>query len=182
LIRYLLIRTHYRQQLDLRLDAFDEAKVVAMKFVDFLSALDSVSEESSDVPVEDVIVSSRNSFVEAMDDDLNISAAFAVVFDFMTEVHKKISLLSVQQAAQCKAFISEVDSVFGFVDALYDEYRGKLDTFVSDEISVLVSNRDAARVEKNFEEADRIRDELSSKGLVVQDVAGKTVLALKDFL
>ena len=98
-----------------------------------------------------------------MDDDLNTADAVAVIFDMVREIntysaapHSKASL-----EAAAKLF----DELTGVLGILYNRKKESLD----DEVEALIAARQAARKEKNWAEADRIRDELKAMGIVLED-------------
>ena len=98
-----------------------------------------------------------------MDDNLNISAALAAVFNLATEARKLD--LSRKEAAKAKKLLLKFDEVLGL--NLKDGKELELDM----DIEALVQQRENARKEKNWAEADRIRELLKSKGIALEDSA-----------
>ena len=105
----------------------------------------------------------RGAFVEAMNDDLNISKALAALFDLVHDGNKRMDAGTVtpEQAAAVESCLAELDRVLGFLQA---ETTGP-----DSELMDLAQQRLAARKSKNWAEADRIRDVLAAKGWEVQD-------------
>jgi len=102
-------------------------------------------------------------FSTALDDDLNISAAWGAVFDWVRETNKRIaeSSLSANDAATNLAAWNKIDSVLGI--------GTKSEAEIPAEILALLEARQAARKAKDFKKADAIRDELKAKGWVIED-------------
>ena len=103
-------------------------------------------------------------FENAMDDDLNVSAAWAAVFEWVRDTNRQLaedSLSPSQAAAQLQAW-DRVDSVLGIGQEDPSE-----DT--PEEILQLAEQRQQARQCKDWAEADRLRDALKSKGWVIED-------------
>ena len=102
-------------------------------------------------------------FSEALDEDLNVSAAWAVVFEWVRETNKQLAAgaLSATAAASALASWQRVDSVFGLGAAP--------EAGAPPELLALLEERQAARKAKDFKKSDAIRDELKSKGWVIED-------------
>jgi len=154
-IRYELLATHYRQQLDFTEEHLKNSPV--QKFADFMRKLQEV-EIDDEVQVVGLIEDAKKKFQEAMDMDLNISGGLAAIFDFMKEVNKLS--LGKHDADLIRSFMEELDTVLGIL---------KHEDDIPQEIYDLADARQNARSEKNFEESDRIRDELKEKGYVIED-------------
>ena len=102
-------------------------------------------------------------FSTALDDDLNISAAWAAVFDWVRDTNKRIAenSLSANDAAANLAAWERVDSVLGI--------GSKSESEIPAEILALLEARQAARKAKDFKKSDAIRDELKAKGWIIED-------------
>lgn len=172
LMRFILLKTHYRKILNFSLEDFKEAESVVEKFLHFLADLDSIARNgSNNLDVENMILQSRKKFKKAMDSDLNISSALASVFDFIEEVYKIRSLMFSHQAQEIKKyFIEEIDSVLGFIGALYENYQKRLSELVGNPaVLKMLDQRDQARKDKNYQKADKIRMDLLKEGIVIID-------------
>lgn len=181
LLRVILLKTHYRNVIDFSFDAFDEVKAIADRFVQFMLYIDNVTNiEYNDVDIDKLITEHRGKFMEALDDDLNISGALAAVFDFMNEVNKGMDIINTEQAKNVKLFILELDEVFGFIGELFDRYRLELTKRIeAAHADELIRQRNAARKEGDYAKSDEIRDALAEHGLVVDDTKQGPVIKLK---
>jgi cysteinyl-tRNA synthetase len=171
LLRLILLKTHYRQTLDFSFKNFDEAKAIALKFLNFLIELDFVqNKKNNNLRIKTLITACRHKFKKALDDDLNISSALAEMFGFMNEINNLMNRLNAGQAEEIKQFIFEIDSVLGFVESSYREYQFQKNKLLKNKsIQSLLKKRDGLRKEKKYSEADKIRNQLIKKGIVVND-------------
>ena len=108
------------------------------------------------------IAKARDGFEDALDDDLNISLALGSVHDFMREMNKVT--LNRSEASDVVELMLQFDRVLGLNLREATEKQP-----IPDEVKRLVEEREEARIAKNFDEADRIRDELAKKGFRVED-------------
>ncbi|MEA3280250.1 MAG: DALR domain-containing protein, partial [Thermodesulfobacteriota bacterium] len=111
----------------------------------------------------------KHGFSSAMDDDLNISAALASIF----KIVKKINILALSGEIDPDG-ASKILNAFRNIDSalkIFDFANELSDNELSDpEIERLIKERDKARREKNWDLADRIRDQLISRGITIKDI------------
>jgi cysteinyl-tRNA synthetase len=158
-IRYLLLTAHYRETFNFTLEGLQAARSALQRIDECLSKLREIAGQAS-VPPDATLIAR---FSGALDDDLNISAAWATVFEWVRDLNKRIpeDALDAQNAAAALAAWEKVDQVLGV--------GAPLETEVPAEILALVEARLAARKAKDFKRADAIRDELKAKGWVIED-------------
>ena len=163
-IRWVLITTHYRQPNNFTFDALDGAAQAMQRIRDFRTRLNEV--RGAGDALAEPVAKCRAAFIEAMDDDLNISSATAAVFDFVRDVNKAMDQDAVgkEGALAALALLDELNAVTGvFGDAPATETpQAVLD---------LVAERQLARRNKDFARSDAIRDQLLSEGWVIEDTA-----------
>lgn len=166
-IRYALILTHYRQGLNFSFEALLGARAALARVDEFRSRMRSTAESDRISPAEapDWVASALKTFSEALNDDLNISKALAALFELIHDGNKRMDIGSVTpaEAASVEACLNEMDRVL----ALLEPVEAALDQELLD----LARQRQEARKNKNWAEADRIRDELADRGWEVQDTA-----------
>jgi cysteinyl-tRNA synthetase len=117
----------------------------------------------------ELIVQARRDFELAMDDDLNTSAAFAVIAEWENAINKLLASETLLQADQqaARQLLEEWESVLG----IWGEYRTEiLDT----EIQQLIEERLQARQQKNYARSDEIRQQLAAQGIILQDTKAGT--------
>jgi cysteinyl-tRNA synthetase len=163
-IRYLLLSVHYRKQLNFTADGLKQAQASIQRLEDFVLRMRELS-AGQDVPADLVpeIAGARQRFIDALDDDLNTSAALAVTFDFVRATYQKAdqNALSPGQARAAWQLIGEIDEVFGILK--------REPELLDDEITAQIQQRQAARARRDFAEADRIRQQLLSRGIQLED-------------
>ncbi len=161
-VRYLLMATHYRQQLNFTFEGLDAAKNAIERVNEVISKLKNVS--SSDGESQETLVSrAKEDFERAMDDDLNISEALGTLFDFVRDINKALddNAVSNEDAQKILSFLESLNSIFNVFDFSDQE--------LSKEEQDLIDQREAARKSKDFAEADRLRDELKKRGIQLDD-------------
>ncbi|MFM8469337.1 MAG: cysteine--tRNA ligase [Limisphaerales bacterium] len=158
-IRYLLLTAHYRAQFNFTLDGLAGARASLARLDDCVGKLRELAGAVSVPPEQGLLMA----FTKAMDDDLNVSAAWGAVFDWVTETNRRLAAnqLTRPQAAAALEAWNRVDEVFGLGGAKSDEVPG--------EVLVLVEQRQAARKAKDFKRSDEVRDQLKALGWMVED-------------
>ncbi len=159
--RFFLLSKHYRKPFNFTFDSFQASNKALQKILSFKKDLENYNSNGKN----DGVVLSKNTrkeFEKAMDNDLNISKGIAFIFEMISEGNKLISKkeLSKKGAKILLQELEKFDSVLGVLD--YKEEIPK-------EILNKVDEREKARKNKDWEKADKIRDELASKGYEIQD-------------
>ena len=108
----------------------------------------------------------RQQFIDAMSDDLNTADAIAALFELVRDINSNVIATNANKGSVEKA-IKVFDELAGVLGLVYDRKKESLD----DEIEALIEQRTQARKDRNWAEADRIRDELKAKGIVLEDTA-----------
>ena len=162
-IRYLLLSSHYGQQLNFTEDGIKAAKNSIDRLNDFMTKLKTIKNKKNNPKVKKLILGTKINFEREMDDDLEVSNALAVIFDFV----KKINTLIMEGSIGKK----DADDVYNLM-LRFDKIFGVLETKkekIPDEIKKLVKEREKARKEKDYGKADKIRDEIKNKGYILED-------------
>jgi len=164
-IRYVLLATHYRQKLNFTFESLKAAENSIKRLDEFIVKLKDVKGEKNNKEIYVLIEKAKSDFEDAMDDDLNVSIALSVMFDFVKKINTFImnENISKKDAEKAIALMHDFDSVFGILKR--KEEKGE----ISEEIKQLIEKREEARKNKNWAEADRIRDELKEKGIILKD-------------
>ena len=158
-IRYLLLKAHYRETFNFTLSGLEEARSALARLDECLTKLQELAAEARAEPTQKLV----DAFSGALDQDLNISAAWGIVFDWVRETNKLLAnghLSASQAAAELEAW-GKIDTVFGL--------GAKGEQSAPPELLALLDQRQAARKAKDFKRADAIRDELKAKGWQIED-------------
>jgi cysteinyl-tRNA synthetase len=162
-VRYALLCTHYREQLNFTFDGLQAARSALQRMDEFLLKLQEMARAPASDSFDPPLMAGLH-FMNAMDDDLNISEALGVLFvEFIRFINKKIVEGSLRPS-EAQAVLDEweqIDKVLGFGMPTKSE--------VPPEVLDLVEERQAARKVKDFKRADEIRDQLARSGWVIED-------------
>ena len=166
-IRYVLLSAHYRQKLNFTFKELEAAKTTINRMIDFVDRLKEIRGGKDNKKIPKLIEKTRKGFEDAMDNDLNINNALAVVFDFIRNVNKILAEegMSEKNANQTYKLIMELDDVFGFLE-MREKKKLKIP---KEEIEHLIEKREEARKKKDWKTADAIRDKLKKMGIILED-------------
>jgi cysteinyl-tRNA synthetase len=170
-VRYLLVSSHYRSPINYSEDSLREAKSALERFYNALKGLPKAPALGGEAYVE--------RFSAAMDDDFNSPEACAVLFDTAREINR-LRESDLPAAAALAARLQELAALLGVLQLEPEAFlqagaAGKVDAA---EVDGLIEARLQARVDKNWAESDRIRDQLSAMGVVLEDGKGGTTWRL----
>jgi cysteinyl-tRNA synthetase len=176
-LRYLLLSSHYRKQLNFTWTGIEQAEEALRRIVDFLAKLDEMTRaagaagagDARNAEIEAAIGRAREAFRSAMASDLNTAGALAAVFDLVREGNSAIAAgkMSAADAAVMRATIEAFDQVLGVVSLRRAEDQ-KTDMPV-EEIERLIAERKAAKQRREFALADQIRTSLAERGILLED-------------
>jgi len=116
-------------------------------------------------------------FDAAMDDDFNTPEALAVLFELARETNR-LKESGAEEAAALGATLKQLAGVLGILqndpETFFKQAAGSDEGLSDEAVETLIEQRYQARADKNWAEADRVRDELKEAGIVLEDAAGKT--------
>lgn len=158
-VRYLLLSAHYRGTFNFTVDGLTGARAALSRIDECVGKLRALGAPASGPAPSELVTR----FTAALDDDLNISAAWAAIFDWVSDTNKRLADNSLTPAAAAVTLAAweQIDSVLGIEKAAEAEAPA--------EIVALLEARQVARKAKDFKRSDEIRDELRAKGWVVED-------------
>ena len=168
-IRYLMISSQYRSPINYSVDIIEQCKASLQRLYTCRNNLDFALENATDTVPENAeeikkqLDSRREQFIEAMDDDLNTADGISAVFELVKDIN--VNVIDSKSAELIKYAINLFDELTNVLGLVYNRDTGSLD----EEIEKLIEARQNARKEKNWAEADRIRDELKAQGIVLED-------------
>jgi len=162
-VRYALLATHYRQQLNFTFEGLEAARHALERYNDFYNNLSDYSGGESSGEAAGIIDRMLERFRENLDDDLNISPALGAVFDFIRDINrlKAENKLSAEEKKSALEAVDKIDTVLNL--------RRREEVILDEEIEGMIRKRTEARKNRDFATADQIRDDLLEKGIILED-------------
>lgn len=171
-IRYLLISAQYRSPINYSTDIIEQCIAALNRLYTCRDSLDfelknaSDAEHDGDKAIVDGFDKYREQFISAMDDDLNTADAIASIFELVRDINTNV-VGKTPSKALVEGAIAMFDELTGVLGLVYNRKTETLDS----DVEALIEARTNARKEKNWAEADRIRDQLKEMGIVLEDTA-----------
>jgi cysteinyl-tRNA synthetase len=164
-VRYLLLQTHYRTQLNFSFDGLEAARKSLERISDFILRLRAIDHKVDGAAVDPFILVAKEKFSLALADDLNVSLALAALFDFIRDIN---TLCDSEQIGRTEAqkilqFLEHIDSVLAVLP-LHPPTEE-----IPANLLALLSDRQEARLAKNWVKADACRDQLLTHGYLIED-------------
>lgn len=167
-IRYFLISSHYRSPINYNLEIIEQCKSALDRLYTCRESLDFAIKNANDMEDDTELVnllnSRREQFITAMDDDLNTADGVAAVFDLVKDINTKILDKAVSKNV-CETAAKVFDELCDVLGILYNRKSNDLDS----EIEALIAQRQEARANKDWATADKIRDDLKARGIILKD-------------
>ena len=171
-IRYLLISAQYRSPINYSTDIIEQCIAALNRLYTCRDSLDFElknavdAEHDGDKAIIDGFNKYREQFISAMDDDLNTADAIASIFELVRDINTNV-VGKTPSKALVEGAIAMFDELTGVLGLVYNRKTETLDS----DVEALIEARTNARKEKNWAEADRIRDQLKEMGIVLEDTA-----------
>lgn len=167
-IRYFLISSHYRSPINYNLEIIEQCKSALERLYTCRESLDfaikNAKDTEDDTELMNLLNSRREQFIAAMDDDLNTADGVAAVFDLVKDINTKILDKPVSKNV-CETAAKVFDELCDVLGILYNRKSNDLDS----EIEALIAQRQEARANKDWATADKIRDDLKARGIILKD-------------
>lgn len=168
-IRFFMLSAHYRNPINFSRDLIQAAENGLERLYNAKENLEYYLEHAHEVnhlegekEIVEALSVYRDKFIEAMDDDMNTADAIAAIFELVRDINVQVTPeASVALVEYALDLLGELADVLGFLS----REKGDIDA----EIEVLIERRQEARATKNWAEADKIRDELKARGIVLED-------------
>ena len=164
-VRYLLLSVHYRKPLNFTFEGLSQTAAALGRIDDLVLRLDATAQhlDTEGGGVAARVGESLEGMTEALDDDLNTAGALGHLFDLVRETHTAIDAgrFGTRDLEAARQALSAVETIFGIKPG----QRADLNA----EIENLIKKRGEARARKDFAAADRIRDELLERGIILED-------------
>ncbi len=169
-VRYLLLTASYRETFNFTIEGLGNARTSLARIWECLSKLIEIEQQAQGQRSHGPDVNLIKQVENELDDDLNISGAWGIIFDWIREMNRRVAAnhLSADEASVALATWGTIDKIFGLGFPTSDnitteELAGRF------EFKSLLEERKAARQAKDFKRSDAIRDELKAKGWIIED-------------
>lgn len=177
-IRYLMVSSHYRSPINYSIDIIKQCQSALDRLYNCREDLRFLTENSSGTlkegedAIKSKLLTHKDDFVKSMDDDLNTADAISSLFELARDINSNLNPQTAPSKELCEFALNLYGELAEVLGLLYNEK----DNGVDDEIQALIEKRTQARKEKNWAEADRIRDELKTKGITIKDTPNGTII------
>ncbi|NLM35574.1 MAG: cysteine--tRNA ligase [Clostridiales bacterium] len=169
-VRFFMLSAHYRTQLNFSLELLDSAKASVERLYNtignlerFLDVVKTEDLQEGEQAFVDTLNSYREKYIEKMDDDFNTADGIAVIFDLIRDININVSADSSKKLVQLSLdLIRELGSPLGIL-------QKSTKVSLEEEVEKLIEQRQQARKEKNWALADKIRDDLKARGIILED-------------
>lgn len=169
-LRFLMLSSHYRSPINFSKELMEQSKNALERLYTALYAMEHLEKVAPERPLsikeEEYLkkqLENKNKFIESMDDDFNTASAIAAIFDIVREFNVNLNENSSKEAVKrTKELVLELGGVLG----LFSRFQPEL---LDEEIERMIKERQEARKAKNYALADKIRDELKARGIIIED-------------
>jgi cysteinyl-tRNA synthetase len=202
-LRLFFLSSHYRSPLDYTEESLKEAKSGLDRFYSTLKAVQDELKRPVEPPkgkplpipepARQAIESFQARFEEAMDDDFNTAQSMGYFFDLQTHLNSLLTLSRGRPTEEMLSLLKKAAEAFSKMGWVFGLFRDDPENYLNEqkkaglsrlnlteeEILNLIGDRNAARKEKDWKRADEVRNELLSKGIVLEDTPSGTIWKLR---
>ncbi len=169
-LRMFMLSGHYRTQINFSMELLDSTKAALDRLYNSINNLENLLDEvkneelrAEELEYKNELQKYKEKYIEKMDDDFNTADAISVIFDLIRDVNTNVTIESSKELVKYTLdLIRELGNPLGI---LQESTKASLE----EEIEKLIEERQKARKEKNWALADKIRDNLKERGIVLED-------------
>ena len=169
-IRFLMLSGHYRTQINFSAELLDSAKSSVERLYNCVNNLENLINEVNRKEANDSekaylksLDKHREKFIEKMDDDFNTADGISVIFDLIKDINNNVSIDSSSELCEgALNLIRELGSPLGILQKIEEKS-------LEVEIQELIDKRQEARKNRDFALADKIRDDLKARNIILED-------------
>jgi cysteinyl-tRNA synthetase len=166
-IRYLLASVPYRKKLNFTFDGLKAAATAIERLRNYKLRLDTAKfPPGKNEAIEQRTAAALEQFDSSLDDDLNTAEALAAIFEYVRDTNSAMDAgqFLIGNVEQTSALFARFDSIFDVLTP-----SAGAGSISDDEVEKLIAERNAARKAKNFKRSDEIRNELTERGIILED-------------
>lgn len=168
-IRYFLISSHYRSPINYSLEIIEQCQSALDRLYTCRESLDfAIKNAGDDIETDADLLNTINSrkeqFITAMDDDLNTADGLSAIFELVKDINTRVLDKAVSKEI-CNRAAEIFDELCDVLGILYNRKSNDIDA----EIEALIAKRQEARKNRDFATADKIRDDLKARGIILKD-------------
>ncbi len=177
-IRYLMVSSHYRSPINYSVEIIEQCKSALNRLYNcredltFLAQSSTGTFKEGEEEIKQSLLSHKDDFIAAMDDDLNTANAITAMFELASDINSKLNARTAPSKELCDFALGLYNELANVLGLLYTEKEKGID----EDVQELIDLRNQARKNKNWAEADRIRDELKAKGITIKDTPNGTII------
>lgn len=170
-IRLFMLSNQYRSPINYSVDIIEQNKsalarlYTALENVEFYLSKAPSGWQEGENEIKEQLLAHKQHFIDSMEEDFNTAGAMSAIFDLARDINSYLGASSTHSRELAEFALDLYNELTGVMGLLYNRKADSLDS----EIEALIEQRQAARKAKNFAEADRIRDELKTLGIVLED-------------
>jgi len=169
-LRFYLLSTHYRSNFNFNSEDLASAKKRLDKIYRLKKRLFGLPENTE-------VTEFKTKLLEALSDDMNVSTALALIEDMLSSANETLDTAGKHKLLKRETIsnLTYIEELLGFgVKNPFEYFQFGMDEDTKEKISILMTKRGEAKKEKNFEESDRLRDEILAFGVTLMDTPAGT--------
>ena len=169
-LRFYLLSTHYRSNFNFNTEDLAVAKKRLDKIYRLKKRLFGLAENSDTTAFQ-------TQLLEALSDDMNVSSALALIEEMLSSANEILDTAGKHKPLKKETIsnLKYIENILGFgVKNPYEYFQFGVDDATQEKLALLIEQRNAAKKEKNFEESDRLRDEILAFGVNLMDTPAGT--------
>lgn len=176
-IRYLMLSSHYRSPINYSVDIIEQCQSALERLyncrddLEFLKDNSPSGEKDGENKIKELLLTHKADFITTMDDDFNTADGITALFELARDINSNINAKSEPSKELCEFALNLYTELADVLGLLY----AKKDT-IADDIQSLIDQRNAARKNKDWATADKIRDELKARGITIKDTPNGTII------
>ena len=176
-IRYLMLSSHYRSPINYSVDIIEQCKAALERLYNcrddlkFLMENSVSGEKDGEDKIKEILLKNKEDFITAMDDDFNTADGITALFELARDINTNVSAKTNPSKELCEFALNLYNELANVLGLLYVEKNT-----VEDDVQTLIEQRNAARKNKDWALADKIRDELKARGITIKDTPNGTII------